>query len=65
MILPFQITGGSSGIGKSLAVEAVQRGANVTLIARDEQKLSNTKRDIIQHCVYSTQRVFTASCMLK
>lgn len=55
------ITGGSSGIGKSLAVEAIQRGANVTIIARDEQKLSNTKREIIQHCIYSTQRVFTAS----
>ncbi|XP_014275025.1 3-ketodihydrosphingosine reductase [Halyomorpha halys] len=55
------ITGGSSGIGKCLAVEAIQRGANVTIIARDEQKLNNTKRDIIQHCIYSTQRVFTAS----
>jgi len=33
------ITGGSSGIGKSLGMLAVENGANVTLIARDESKL--------------------------
>ena len=31
-----QITGGSSGIGQALAVAAGKRGANVTLLARDE-----------------------------
>jgi 3-dehydrosphinganine reductase len=30
------ITGGSQGIGKSLAIEAVKEGANVTIIARNK-----------------------------
>lgn len=55
------ITGGSSGIGKSLAMEAVKRGANVTIIARDETKLSKTKQELLQHCLCSTQRIFTLS----
>lgn len=36
MIVLVQITGGSSGIGKAVAVEVVKRGASVTLLARDE-----------------------------
>ena len=33
----YQITGGSSGIGKSLAAEAIRKGAAViTLVARNE-----------------------------
>jgi short-subunit dehydrogenase len=31
-----QITGGSSGIGKALAIEAVKRQANVSLLARNK-----------------------------
>nr|XP_006823632.1 PREDICTED: 3-ketodihydrosphingosine reductase-like [Saccoglossus kowalevskii] len=34
------ITGGSSGIGKALAIEAVKEGANVTIIARNQKVLS-------------------------
>ena len=38
-----QITGGSSGIGKAVAREALLRGAAVvTLLARDEASLSNS-----------------------
>ena len=33
------ITGGSSGIGKALAIEAVKRQANVSLLARNKTKL--------------------------
>lgn len=40
------ITGGSSGIGKSLAVEAAKRGANITLLARNQAKLLEAKTDI-------------------
>jgi 3-dehydrosphinganine reductase len=35
-----QITGGSSGIGKAVAIEVVKRGASVTLLARDEVHIS-------------------------
>jgi len=35
------ITGGSSGIGLSLAVKLVKKGCSVTLFARDEQKLKS------------------------
>lgn len=41
------ITGGSSGIGKEIAIEAVKHGANVTLLARNEPKLAEAK-DIIE-----------------
>lgn len=34
------ITGGSRGIGLCLAVECAMKGANVTVIARDEKLLS-------------------------
>jgi len=35
------ITGGSSGIGLSLAVKLVKKGCSVTLFARDEKKLKS------------------------
>lgn len=41
-IVAFQhcfITGGSSGLGLSLAVLLVQRGANVSIVARNEGRL--------------------------
>ncbi|KAK9506561.1 hypothetical protein O3M35_008468 [Rhynocoris fuscipes] len=44
------ITGGSSGIGKSLAMEAALRGANVTVIARNEQRLINAKTAVNLCC---------------
>ena len=38
--MTFQITGGSSGIGKELAAEAIRRGAEaVTIVARTEVDL--------------------------
>lgn len=40
------ITGGSSGIGKAAAVEALRNGANVTIIGRDENKLKSTVEQI-------------------
>ncbi|MEM7592868.1 MAG: SDR family oxidoreductase [Cyanobacteria bacterium P01_A01_bin.83] len=41
------ITGGSSGIGKALAKSLAQQGANLSLIARDRQKLEQTKQEIV------------------
>ncbi|MEM6611425.1 MAG: SDR family oxidoreductase [Cyanobacteria bacterium P01_C01_bin.72] len=40
------ITGGSSGIGKAVSQLLAQQGANLTLIARDRQKLEQAKQEI-------------------
>ncbi|CAG9768201.1 unnamed protein product [Ceutorhynchus assimilis] len=40
------ITGGSSGIGKAVAVLAARKGANVTIIARNIEKLEAAKKEI-------------------
>ena len=40
------ITGGSSGIGKALALEAARRGAIVVVTARNEEKLEQTEQRI-------------------
>lgn len=41
------VTGGSSGIGYSLAEQAVAEGAQVTLIARDSRKLQQAKQTLV------------------
>lgn len=41
------VTGGSSGIGYSLAEQAVTEGAQVTLIARDSRKLQQAKQTLV------------------
>ncbi|XP_021921360.1 3-ketodihydrosphingosine reductase isoform X2 [Zootermopsis nevadensis] len=45
------ITGGSSGIGKCVAIEAAASGANVTLIARDVKKLESAVSEVKKHCL--------------
>lgn len=55
------ITGGSSGIGKALASKAVQDGARVTLVARDEVKLDQTKKEIAALVPNGKERVQTLS----
>ena len=40
------VTGASSGIGKSIAVECHKLGANVLLTARNEQRLQETANEI-------------------
>src|SRR3989339_996401 len=42
-ILRVLITGASSGIGRALAVEYGRRGADILLLARNEEQLNNTK----------------------
>lgn len=40
------VCGGSDGIGKASAIVLADLGASITLIARDEQKLSNTVQEL-------------------
>jgi 3-oxoacyl-[acyl-carrier protein] reductase len=40
------ITGGSSGLGKAMAVELVAQGANVVITGRDKQKLESVANEI-------------------
>ena len=40
------ITGGSSGIGKCVAVAAVEMGADVTIVARNEGRLHRAREEI-------------------
>nr|XP_034195856.1 3-ketodihydrosphingosine reductase isoform X2 [Osmia lignaria] len=44
------VTGGSSGIGKCVAILAAKYGAHVTIIARDVQKLEAARNEIIRAC---------------
>lgn len=40
------VTGGSSGIGRAIAVELARRGHDLVIVARDEQRLSDAARAI-------------------
>lgn len=52
------MTGGSSGIGKSVAIVAARHGANVTIIARDVERLEAARNEILHACENKeTQRV--------
>ncbi|XP_057321811.1 3-ketodihydrosphingosine reductase [Microplitis mediator] len=52
------ITGGSSGIGKAAAILAAKKGAHVTIIARDVQKLEAARNEILNVCRNrDTQRI--------
>jgi short-subunit dehydrogenase len=46
------VTGGSSGIGKCVAIEAATRGADVTLIARDVKKLESAVSEVAKYRLY-------------
>ena len=55
------ITGGSSGIGKAVAKLMAQRGACVSLIARDPEKLERSRREIQASTTRSNQKVIALS----
>ena len=51
------ITGGSSGIGKAVAKLLAQRGANISIIARDCAKLETARQEISASIIDSQQRI--------
>uniref|UniRef100_A0A8C5BF95 3-dehydrosphinganine reductase n=1 Tax=Gadus morhua TaxID=8049 RepID=A0A8C5BF95_GADMO len=50
------VTGGSSGIGKSIAMECYRQGAFITLVARDETKLVLAKKEV-EKCAINDKQV--------
>jgi len=52
----FQVTGGSSGIGKCIALEAAKIGANVTIVARNENRLRSALEEIKGKCSDKNQK---------
>ncbi|XP_008978176.1 3-ketodihydrosphingosine reductase isoform X2 [Callithrix jacchus] len=49
------VTGGSSGIGKCIAIECYKQGAFITLVARNEDKLLQAKKEIEKHSINDKQ----------
>ncbi|OBS65833.1 hypothetical protein A6R68_05627 [Neotoma lepida] len=49
------VTGGSSGIGKCIAIECFKQGAFITLVARNEDKLLQAKKEIEKHSINDKQ----------
>lgn len=43
------VTGGSSGIGKAMAIKMAQSGANVTVLARNMERLEETLKEVRRH----------------
>lgn len=42
----FKVTGGSSGIGKCIAIAAARMGANITIVARNQNRLQVALEEI-------------------
>ena len=59
------ITGGSSGIGLALAKQLAGEGANVCLLARDEEKLAQAQQEVKALATQAGQKVTTVSCDIR
>ncbi|KAI8341523.1 hypothetical protein BC941DRAFT_493301 [Chlamydoabsidia padenii] len=55
------ITGGSSGLGKSLAIELAKVGADITIVARKKEELDNAVLEIKKYRHSETQKVIAIS----
>ena len=56
------ITGGATGLGKSLAAEFLSRGAIVTIVSRNAKHLEDASRELIQTCKVPEDHVKYAVC---
>ena len=54
------ITGGSQGLGKTIAEHFLREGANVVLCARSEKDLAATRDELAKH--FPAQKVFAKTC---
>ncbi|XP_055952192.1 3-ketodihydrosphingosine reductase-like isoform X2 [Argiope bruennichi] len=57
----FVVTGGSSGIGLAIAIQAAKMGANITIVARSQERLDAAKDKIYSEIKNSEQRILTFS----
>lgn len=55
------VTGGSSGIGKAIAILAAKQGAHVTIVARDNTKLNSAANEIRNMTISDSQNVTSIS----
>eukprot|EP00762_Andalucia_godoyi_P001584 ANDGO_00167.mRNA.1 3-ketodihydrosphingosine reductase len=50
------VSGGSSGIGKAVAIELARRGASITLAARNKERLEEARSEVIDKIVDRTRQ---------
>ncbi|KAI9264644.1 hypothetical protein EDC94DRAFT_517282 [Helicostylum pulchrum] len=55
------ITGGSTGLGKALAIELAKGGADVCIVARRVSELESAVEEIKSHCTSENQKVIYVS----
>lgn len=55
------ITGGSSGIGKALAILAAKEGAHVTIVARNKDRLKEAENQVKDACINVNQKITSIS----
>eukprot|EP01111_Echinosteliopsis_oligospora_P014084 TRINITY_DN5229_c0_g1_i1.p1 TRINITY_DN5229_c0_g1~~TRINITY_DN5229_c0_g1_i1.p1 ORF type:complete len:325 (-),score=75.16 TRINITY_DN5229_c0_g1_i1:63-1037(-) len=56
------ITGGSTGMGKSMAIQCIKEGANVTILARTESNLNQTLDEMLQWTEEGVQSAKAMCC---
>jgi 3-dehydrosphinganine reductase len=56
------VTGGSKGLGKSIAIALAAKGAHVTILARNKKDLLIAKEEIEASRISETQKIITISC---
>lgn len=61
----FVITGSSRGIGKAIAKGFLTEGANVVLVARDAQQLTQTANELLPYAVGNRLVCIPADCTLE